>query len=109
MGDAIPPVEHRTVNEEQCVAALEVLNGHIQNHGGRVELADFDQVQQRLTVRLSGFCLTCPAWPATLHGFLKPYLQDELGLTHVEVADRRLSDSATARLERAFARRGEQA
>lgn len=90
------------VTWDECEASLERLNSHIKSHGGRVELVALDEETGAAKVRMVGLCVTCPAWPATLYGTIRPHLRAELGLTEVEVEGRRLSDAAERRLQAAL-------
>lgn len=90
------------VTRQEVEASLEELNSHIRSHGGRVELAGFDETTRAVSVRLIGLCTSCPAWPATLYGTIRPHLLAELGLEDVEIEDRRLSAGATRRLDLAL-------
>ena len=55
-----------------------------------------------LTVRMEGLCSSCPAWPATLYGLIRPYVHDTLGIAEVRVEGRRLSSAAALRLQSAL-------
>ena len=90
------------VTRADCEERLDLLNARIRSHGGLVEVSSFDEETGRLRIRLTGLCGSCPAWPTTLYGLVRPYLRDELGLEDVEFENRRVSASASARLDAAF-------
>ncbi len=94
------------VTRADCEDSLVRLNRMIRSHGGQVEIVSFDETNRKLVVRLIGLCTSCPAWPMTLHATIRPYFAEELGLDDVEIADRRISEAATRRIEKAFGARG---
>ena len=87
------------------LAAMEALrNVRLQTRGGRAEAHEFDEQTQHLSLRLVGFCGSCPAWPMTLYGMIRPFFREALGLESVDIADRRISDAAIRRIRSAFER-----
>jgi Fe-S cluster biogenesis protein NfuA len=90
------------VTLEDCASAVADLNGHIRSHGGLVEVVDLDGDAGRLTVRMQGLCSSCPAWPATLYGLIRPHIRETLGVPDVQVEGRRLSSAAALRLQSAL-------
>ena len=101
--EALPPAaaaSRPAPTLDDCASAIADLNGHIRSHGGLVEAVALDD--DGLTVRMQGLCSSCPAWPATLYGLIRPYVHDTLGITEVRVEGRRLSSAAALRLQSAL-------